>query len=138
MFISFLRERLTLSHLYDYTFARSIFYPRLFRASSRSNHFVVCKMSDPLFSIEYATTGRSSCKKCKTKVDKGVLRIARMTANPFSEGEMMKAWYHAPCLFDALKRARAATRKVEGTDDLEGFDVISEDDKEDVRRMIEG
>ncbi|XP_062499383.1 DNA ligase 3-like [Corticium candelabrum] len=94
-------------------------------------------MSDPLFSIEYATTGRSSCKKCKTKVDKGVLRIARMTANPFSEGEMMKAWYHAPCLFDALKRARAATRKVEGTDDLEGFDVISEDDKEDVRRMIE-
>lgn len=36
-------------------------------------------MSDELpYRAEYAKTGRAGCKKCKQKIDQGVLRIAAM------------------------------------------------------------
>lgn len=36
-------------------------------------------MSDELpYRVEYAKTGRAGCKKCKNKIDQGVLRIAAM------------------------------------------------------------
>ena len=37
------------------------------------------------FCIEYAKTGRATCKKCKEKCVVGVLRIARNVTNYFSE-----------------------------------------------------
>ena len=30
------------------------------------------------YRVEYAKSGRASCKKCKSKIDQGVLRIAAM------------------------------------------------------------
>lgn len=30
------------------------------------------------YRIEYAKTGRAGCKKCKEKIDKGIVRIAAM------------------------------------------------------------
>ena len=90
------------------------------------------------FFIEYASTARSACKKCKLKVEKGVLRIGKLVSNPFHEDDTMKAWYHAPCMFDSLQRARATTKKIERTDELEGFDIIRDEDKDKVKKMIEG
>ena len=40
-------------------------------------------MADARFCVEYAKTGRSGCKKCKAKIDKGDCRIGKITANPF-------------------------------------------------------
>ena len=36
-------------------------------------------MSDDYpYRVEYAKTGRAGCKKCKVKIDQGILRVAAM------------------------------------------------------------
>lgn len=43
------------------------------------------KMADNKYLTGYAKMGTSKCKKCKEKIDKGALRIAKLVSNPFSE-----------------------------------------------------
>jgi DNA ligase-3 len=48
-------------------------------------------MSENKYIVGYARLGTSSCKKCKSKIDKGGLRIGKVVSNPFSdEGGDMK------------------------------------------------
>ena len=62
------------------------------------------RMADSRYCVEYAKTGRSSCKKCKQQIEKGVSRIGKITANPFSDdGGDMKAWFHMQCMFETFK-----------------------------------
>jgi len=61
-------------------------------------------MADARYCVEYAKSGRSSCKKCRQQIEKGVGRIGKVTANPFSDdGGEMKVWYHMRCMFETLK-----------------------------------
>ena len=61
-------------------------------------------MADARYCVEYAKTGRSSCKKCKSQIEKGVSRVGKITTNPFSDdGGEMKVWYHTRCMFETLK-----------------------------------
>ena len=79
-------------------------------------------MADNRYCIEYAKTGRSGCKKCKSQIEKGVLRIGKITTNPFSDdGGDMKVWYHTRCMFETLavrKREKEGGR--EGEREREG------------------
>eukprot|EP00494_Astrolonche_serrata_P027023 UN27286 len=56
--------------------------------------------------------GKRKCKckdtKCKQGIDKGNIRAVRWVKNPFGDGEddLSKQFYHVPCLFRALTRAR--------------------------------
>ena len=62
------------------------------------------EMADARYCVEYAKTGRSSCKKCKLQIEKGVARVGKITANPFSDdGGEMKQWYHLKCIFETFK-----------------------------------
>lgn len=45
--------------------------------------------TDPKFACEYAKRGTAACKKCKSKCDKGELRIAKVVPNFFHDGEGM-------------------------------------------------
>ena len=66
--------------------------------------FAVERMADNRYCIEYAKTGRSGCKKCKSQLEKGVARMGKITPNPFSDdGGEMKVWYHMRCMFETLK-----------------------------------
>ena len=49
------------------------------------------------FRAEYAKSGKSSCKECKEKIEKGELRLAIMV--PFKSGEKIPNWYHLKCFF---------------------------------------
>lgn len=61
-------------------------------------------MAEARYCVEYARSGRSSCKKCKQQIEKGVGRIGKITANAFSDdGGEMKMWYHMRCMFETLK-----------------------------------
>ena len=61
-------------------------------------------MADARYCVEYAKTGRASCKKCKQQIEKGSGRIGKVTPNPFSDdGGEMKVWYHMRCMFETLK-----------------------------------
>ena len=85
--------------------------PRLFnfivRVSDSLNLFqerTETIMADARYCVEYAKTGRSACKKCKSQIEKGVSRIGKITTNPFSDdGGEMKVWYHTRCMFETLK-----------------------------------
>lgn len=60
--------------------------------------------ADARYCVEYARSGRSGCKKCKQPIEKGVVRIGKITPNPFSDdGGEMKVWYHTQCMFETLK-----------------------------------
>ena len=90
---------------------RSVNSPRLFSFSVRvvSDPLSLLQeqegtMADARYCVEYAKTGRSSCKKCKSQIEKGVSRIGKITTNPFSDdGGEMKVWYHTRCMFETLK-----------------------------------
>ena len=40
------------------------------------------------FTIEYAKSGRSTCKKCKEKIAQDSLRIGKMVPSPHFDGEV--------------------------------------------------
>ncbi|KAJ7393414.1 DNA ligase 3 [Desmophyllum pertusum] len=89
------------------------------------------------FLVEYASQGRAKCKTCKLQIEKTTTRIGKLVSNPFSEdGGMMKHWYHVPCIFDSLSRARATTKKIESTDDLDGFGKLKDDDQAKIVGLI--
>lgn len=55
-------------------------------------------MAELPYDAEYAISGRASCKACKVKIDKGVLRIAAMVQSAFYDGKQAN-WYHEECFF---------------------------------------
>lgn len=96
-------------------------------------------MSGNRYCIEYAKRSQASCKKCKQKIEKCVVRIAKLVPNPFSDtGGDMKQWFHVPCIFETLSRARATTKKIEDPGDLEGWDDIEPDDRKVIMKHING
>ena len=105
--------------------------------SSVSDHHQ--NMAENKYLVGYAKLGTSSCKKCKQKIDKGALRIAKLTSNPFSDdaGEM-KQWFHPQCIFESFQRARATTKKIEEPDDVEGFSDLQQEDKDRILKLIKG
>ena len=96
-------------------------------------------MTENRYLTGYAKLGTSSCKKCKQKIDKGALRIAKLVSNPFSEdaGDM-KQWFHPACIFETFVRARATTKKIEDTEDVEGFSDLQQEDKDLILQLIKG
>ncbi|GBL73513.1 DNA ligase 3 [Araneus ventricosus] len=85
-------------------------------------------MANNRYCIDLAKRGTAGCKECNKKIEKGLVRIAKILPNPFSEGANdMKQWFHVRCIFTKLSRARATTKKIESTDDLEGWDELDEE-----------
>ena len=63
------------------------------------------------FRAEYAKSGRSSCKECKGKIEKGELRLAIMV--PFKGGEKIPNWYRLKCFF--IKNKPKVSKKCDST-----------------------
>ena len=96
-------------------------------------------MTENRYGIDNAKMGTSGCKKCKVKITKGGLRIAKIVPNPFTEsGGDMKQYFHPQCIFETFVRARATTKKIESPEDLEGWSNIGQEDKDEVLKLIKG
>jgi DNA ligase-3 len=93
-------------------------------------------MAENRYSVDYAKLGTSACKKCKAKIAKGEIRIAKLTPSPFSEGDMMKIYHHVPCIFDTFLHARATTKIIESSTDLDGWSDITPLDREIILEKI--
>jgi len=93
-------------------------------------------MGENRFSVDYAKLGTSACKKCKAKITKGEIRIAKITPSPFSEGDTMKIYHHVPCIFETFLHARATTKIIESSTDLDGWFNISPADREIILDQI--
>lgn len=90
---------------------------------------------EKLFCAERAKTGRAKCKRCKNTIDTGALRIAKLVMNPFGTGKM-KSWHHLNCIFEAFKKQRATTPKIEKIDDIGGYEALSEEDIEEILQLM--
>ncbi|XP_076757247.1 DNA ligase 3 [Xylocopa sonorina] len=89
------------------------------------------------FAVERAKTGRAKCKKCKCPIEKDTVRIAKLMANPFSEGKM-KAWHHLSCLFEVFAKQRATTKRIDDPEeDISGWEDLCAEDKTVVLQKIE-
>ncbi|XP_008570835.1 PREDICTED: DNA ligase 3 isoform X1 [Galeopterus variegatus] len=96
-----------------------------------------CEMAEQRFCVDYAKRGTAGCKKCKEKIVKGMCRIGKVVPNPFSEsGGDMKEWYHIKCMFEKLERARATTKKIEDLTELEGWEELEDNEKEQITQHI--
>ena len=88
------------------------------------------------YSVDYAKLGTSACKKCKGKIAKGEIRIAKITPSPFSEGDTMKVYHHVACIFETFLHARATTKIIESSTDLDGWSNISRADRDIISEQI--
>ena len=96
-------------------------------------------MADNRFGVDYARLGTSACKKCKKKLEKGSLRLAKITKNPFTEDDKdMKQYFHAECLFETFIRARNTTKIIEDTSDIEEFSTLNDQDKDLIKKIMNG
>lgn len=55
-------------------------------------------MTDLPYQVEYAKSGRASCKACKNKIGQGELRVAVMVQSAFHDGKQPN-WHHEDCFF---------------------------------------
>ncbi|VDO62948.1 unnamed protein product [Onchocerca flexuosa] len=64
----------------------------------------------------------------------------RMVPNPFTADTgnptEMKNYFHADCLFETLTRCRATTKIIDSPDDIEGWDLANDDDKQSILEKI--
>ncbi len=84
------------------------------------------------YSVGYAPTNASTCRQCKAKIARGVLRVGRSTPSPFdAEGGHadMTMFYHADHAFDAFARSKCTSRVPLSTKDLRGFAELVPRDK---------
>jgi len=94
-------------------------------------------MVDHRYQVQYAKNSNATCKntRCKKEIEKGELRLGKEVANPKGD-ESDTHWYHLLCMFDSLRRARKATKKIGGEDDLKGFDSLEAEDQKKVLGLI--
>jgi len=50
----------------------------------------------------------------------------------------MKQWHHPKCLFEMFEKARATTKIIESTDEIEGFTDLTDEDKDMIKDLLKG
>ncbi|XP_059048332.1 poly [ADP-ribose] polymerase [Achroia grisella] len=84
-------------------------------------------MTDLPYQVEYAKSGRASCKGCKQKIDQGVLRIARMVQSAFHDGKQPN-WYHEDCFF--------TKQRPTSVDEISNFNKLKSVDQKKLQSRI--
>ncbi|XP_019456536.1 PREDICTED: poly [ADP-ribose] polymerase 1 isoform X1 [Lupinus angustifolius] len=78
---------------------------------------------------EYAKSGRSSCRTCKSPIASEDLRLGKMVQSTKFDG-LMPMWNHATCI---LKKAN----QIKETDDVENLELLRWEDQQKIRKYIE-
>jgi Poly(ADP-ribose) polymerase and DNA-Ligase Zn-finger region len=75
--------------------------------------------------IEPASSGRSQCRGCGRKIERGELRFGERRENDFGEGEMT-LWFHPLCA--AYKRPQALLELLDAqhVDDAQGLSALAQ------------
>ncbi len=65
--------------------------------------------------------------------------LLQVVTNPFTdEGGDMKQYHHPKCIFETFLRARPTTKIIQDPDDLENYSVLTDEDKDLVKTLIDG
>ncbi|XP_051142109.1 poly [ADP-ribose] polymerase 1 [Andrographis paniculata] len=79
---------------------------------------------------EYAKSSRSSCKTCKSLIEKETLRLGKMVQATQFDG-FMPMWNHGACI---LRKAN----QIKQADDVEGLESLRWEDQQNIRKYVEG
>ncbi|KAJ8613428.1 hypothetical protein CTAYLR_002300 [Chrysophaeum taylorii] len=94
-------------------------------------------MSSYTFSVEYAKSGRSTCKVSGEKIEKGEIRIAKNSEiDRDGESITMQTWHKVIPFFQMMKRMRKKENQLKTMDDLAGFDELEDEDQEKLEKML--
>jgi DNA ligase-3 len=92
------------------------------------------------YSIGYAPTGAALCRECKTKIEKGSLRIGRSMPNPFTKGAdsgkksaEFTQFFHFDHAFATFGRSRGTSKVPTTASVFSGLADISPADRRNVR-----
>ncbi|KAK2501028.1 hypothetical protein MC885_019094 [Smutsia gigantea] len=86
--------------------------------------------SDKLYRVEYAKSGRASCKKCGDSISKDSLRMAIMVQSPMFDGKVPH-WYHFSCFWKVGHCIRHPDIEVDG------FSGLRWDDQQKIKKTAE-
>ncbi|KAG7568774.1 BRCT domain [Arabidopsis thaliana x Arabidopsis arenosa] len=78
---------------------------------------------------EYAKSSRSSCKTCKSVINKENFRLGKLVQSTHFDG-IMPMWNHASCI---LKK----TKQIKSVDDVEGIESLRWEDQQKIRKYVE-
>jgi hypothetical protein len=104
---------------------------------------------------DYAPRGGGGRAQCKDQdclerheqggiraIEKGCLRIGRRVLvdshGGEGEGHIQIMWHHARCMFNTFLRAKKSTRVIETEFDIENFEDLTLEDRDSIRRLIDG
>ncbi|PAN28633.1 hypothetical protein PAHAL_5G167800 [Panicum hallii] len=79
-------------------------------------------------SVEYAKSGRSTCKGCSGAIASGALRLGASTPDP--RGFDATKWYHVACF------PSDASHPLGPVESINGFDSIKEADREELHELV--
>lgn len=88
------------------------------------------------FFVDRAKQGRASCKGCKQNCPSGELRLAKLVASPYGDGQQMKSWYHVDCFMNTLLKQRPTTKRIDSVDDIGNWDTLDKKDQELIIKKI--
>ncbi|XP_066306943.1 polynucleotide 3'-phosphatase ZDP-like isoform X2 [Miscanthus floridulus] len=77
-------------------------------------------------SVEYAKSGRSTCKGCSEAIASGALRLGASARDP--RGFDATKWYHVSCL-------PSSSHPLGPIESIKGFDSIKDHDREELREL---
>ena len=86
------------------------------------------------FLVDYCKRGTTKCKRCKKQISRGELRIGKSTQ---FKNKYIFQYLHTQCAFESFKKARLAANTITGIDDIDGFDLINDDDRVLILQMID-
>lgn len=80
------------------------------------------------FKVEYAPTGRATCKVCRSSIAKGSLRIGKVVPARHFDGNM-NFWYHLDCF-------KTLPQQLHSMEELEGLRNISHTDQQQIQQTL--
>ena len=86
------------------------------------------------FCVDYSKRGTAKCANCRKNILKDELRIGMYT---FFKGKTITKYHHVKCFFLKMKRARVESSVIQDFSQIDGFETISDADKEQVIAKIE-
>ncbi|XP_055275757.1 poly [ADP-ribose] polymerase 1 [Moschus berezovskii] len=90
----------------------------------------MAESSDKLYRVEYAKSGRASCKKCKESIPKDSIRMAFMVQSPMFDGKIPH-WHHLSCFW------KVGYSVWHPDVEVEGFSELRWDDQQKIKQMAE-
>ncbi|KAB0344398.1 hypothetical protein FD754_021324 [Muntiacus muntjak] len=90
----------------------------------------MAESSDKVYRVEYAKSGRASCKKCKESIPKDSIRMAFMVQSPMFDGKIPH-WHHLSCFWKVGHSIWHPDVEVDG------FSELRWDDQQKIKKMAE-